>query len=193
MILECEGKSISPFVPDEDEPPSPFDIDDPRRDNQILALRNKSIHGSLKADMVEHIERTRTEVLELQTVCFLEDISLKKSARPLLDLFLNQTLLTFELFPSSSPFFIASLPNASSTAALPCRPLPPPLHPQPAQSPPHLHSRRHQRSSTASTTTAAPTQLTTPTAVAIHSLALTAALSTAGATTTLLHSRIRVG
>ncbi|KAD7117580.1 hypothetical protein E3N88_04848 [Mikania micrantha] len=30
MILECEGKSISPFVPDEDEPSSPFEIDDPR-------------------------------------------------------------------------------------------------------------------------------------------------------------------
>ncbi|KAD5508616.1 hypothetical protein E3N88_16319 [Mikania micrantha] len=57
------GKSISPFVPDEDEPPSPFDIDDPRRDNQILALRNKSIHESLKADLVEHIERVRTDIV----------------------------------------------------------------------------------------------------------------------------------
>ncbi|KAD5961461.1 hypothetical protein E3N88_12934 [Mikania micrantha] len=63
MILECEGKSISPFVPDEDEAPSPFDIDDPRRDNQILALRNKSIHESLKADLVEHIERVRTDIV----------------------------------------------------------------------------------------------------------------------------------
>ncbi|KAD4982961.1 hypothetical protein E3N88_19632 [Mikania micrantha] len=57
------GKSISPFVPDEDEPPSPFDINDPRRDNQILALRNKSIHESLKADLVEHIERVRTDIV----------------------------------------------------------------------------------------------------------------------------------
>ncbi|KAL8224975.1 hypothetical protein R6Q57_017532 [Mikania cordata] len=63
MILECESKSISPFVPDEDEPPSPFNIDDPRRDNQILALRNKSIHESLKADLVEHIERVRTDIV----------------------------------------------------------------------------------------------------------------------------------
>ncbi|KAL8222801.1 hypothetical protein R6Q57_020200 [Mikania cordata] len=44
MQRHCEGKTITTFVPDEDEPPSSFDIDDPRRDNQILALRNKSVH-----------------------------------------------------------------------------------------------------------------------------------------------------
>ncbi|KAL8188896.1 hypothetical protein R6Q57_029416 [Mikania cordata] len=63
MILECGGKSTSHFVPDDDETPSPFDIDDPRRDNQILALRNKSIHESLKADLVEHIERVSTDIV----------------------------------------------------------------------------------------------------------------------------------
>ena len=63
MILEFDGRLISPFVPDEDPSPAPLGIDDPQREQKIRALRNKSIHEALKADLVEHIERVRTDIV----------------------------------------------------------------------------------------------------------------------------------